>query len=145
MKFEEFDDLAKRIFMYYQRKKPDSYQLTLWFNKIRFIPSVAAQYVFEYITDQRDRIPTNLPKELKAAWSSYLRDNPHKAAKFNKVPCSDCDGTGLLTFKRFDELYGEPHQFSCLCGSCQNWKRHFDGIAGFALYTKRKLKDMGYT
>ncbi len=146
MKIEEWDALAKRIFMYYQRKQPDSYQLTLWFNKIRFVPGVAAQYIYDYITDQRDRMPTNLPKEIKAGWSGYLRDNPNKAAKFEKKPCPDCGGRGLLTFKRFDALYGADHEFSCPCGSCQNFLRHFAtrGQDNYAVYTRRQLEDLGY-
>jgi len=144
MELTHFDSMITRVFKYFNRKVPDSQQLNLWFNKVKFIPKTAIPYIYEFITDKADSLPSNIPQKLKTGWGCYLRDNPRMIARVHeKTPCNDCSGKGIIRYRQLDELYGKPAETTCICGGCHNWKRHFDDKEGFAVFTRRQLENQG--
>lgn len=144
MNSDEYSELINDIHLYFSRKRPESRQLVLWYEKVKHIPAEAVKYIYEAITDEEERLPMNLPKKIKAGWSAYLRDNPSKLVRHKRTACPDCYGHGLIWYTRYEEIYERLNEAFCVCGNCSNWKCHFDDKEPYNTFTRQHLEELGH-
>lgn len=126
------------------------YQKTL-----QFIPGIALQDIAESLISERRPTPGNFPtiNEIKRAWYEWRKMHPEKVERkqTQPIPCDSCSSTGLISFKgpiplaeSGLRLYDFKPTLTCICGECENWKRHVGNIDGDRRYTKQYILDQGW-
>lgn len=71
-----FSKLVADLFLYFDRQKlPESEQINIWFDDLKFIPVEAIDQIKKHFKDM-DSLPRNIPKAIKSGFSSYKKTNP---------------------------------------------------------------------
>ena len=134
MDTDKLRPLINRIYGYFNKRAISEKQIELWAKELEYIPAETSSYIYKEII-KHDKIPTNVPKVIKAIYQQWRNDNPDKVA-FKQEDCEHCNGSGGLYF----QIKG--YDFMCRCGHCQNWRGSYgENIA--KIYTVLQIEAMG--
>ena len=102
---------------------PSESQFDQWYEKIKFIPGEAVDWIVVKITDM-DSLPRNLPKTIVALWYAYRKEHPEKIANVN-TECDECNSTGFIHYVRLSKMYDLPMKIhgTALCPKCENYRK----------------------
>lgn len=110
MNESEFSQAANDIAVFLGASAPTATKILAWMPKVERIPSEAIGYIVEKITDEADRMPSNLPKAFREKFRLWQMENPEKTATIVQRGCSDCE-LGIL----FLEREGKTAAIFCQC------------------------------
>ena len=130
------DDLKKFIGdlgSYYGFEKfVDSKRMDQWLEKTKDIPTESLPFIFGRITDERDTIPRNIPKNMRDFYHQW-QSSSGKVMDYPRTDCHECHGEGILWARRpalidgklFEGVDGPvTEEVAYRCQLCENWKRH---------------------
>lgn len=110
MNESEFSQAANDIAVFLGASAPTATKILAWMPKVERIPSEAIGYIVEKITDEADRMPSNLPKAFREKFRLWQMENPEKTAQIVQQGCQDCE-LGIL----FLEREGKTAAIFCQC------------------------------
>lgn len=91
---------------------------------------------------------SNFPtiEDLKTAWFQWRRDHPEQSiSNFQPTKCDSCRSSGIISFKHKEpELPSGYKEMSCICGDCENWRKHFNSIEGWLCLNLSQIKARGW-
>jgi hypothetical protein len=157
VEWREFNDLAQRLFGYYQSKQASGPALRDWHDKVKDRPggSEFLGHVYGWITDNYESMPRNLPMAINKAHMEYRGPSRPGAStsghcrlndrRENDPICQD----GLLPVYRLKQN-GRWEEFTFRCAACLRSNLAFpayhlqDLLAqGWAPVTLRAMQDFG--
>jgi hypothetical protein len=126
MDIQQFNSLVREFADYMDKAGITTRQIDLWHKKCEHIPVMARDYILDFLTNECNSFPRNLPKQIKEGWHLYQKAHPEKMTKEKLDGCTECDSRGIIWFKRFDKETGREAEFIARCSKCQNWRKHFN-------------------
>jgi hypothetical protein len=149
MEFEEFGDVYERIQRWFRPNLNDT-QIELYFSELSHFPLRAFHELTGKFIKQRRPIKSNLPTidEYHQEFKTWLKDNPEFITlSYQKQKCDDCNSTGLLHFRRFEENYingGMWVEYTAVCANCNNWRQYFNSKRGKLVITREGIISRGW-
>ena len=144
---EGFNALVNNLFDFMSRdKKAKPSRVELWYSKVSNFTAIEIREAFEYMKDNLDSLPHNLPKALKNAIFMMNKSKPSiNAEKFKQHmygQCDDCNGMGIFKILYYDQFNNrsEPIRY---CSQCDNYK-YWTNDPGDRM-SKTELEAAGYT
>jgi hypothetical protein len=138
---DEFKKIVENIFLYFQKAPPKSKAVDLWFQRVNWIPHIAAKWIARRIVDNESSAPYNVAKAFLDGFLEYRKAHPHLFIdNFKRTECSDCHGSGFLFFKVYNEDLGRTQRCMARCKNCENWRRHLGSKARIPAYSLNELK-----
>jgi len=125
MERENFKSFLRQLADYYDKNDFFSNKLrnNQYFNKVQHIPGgEVLDFIFNWITDNYDYIPRNLPKAIKGAWQTYKSEHSDKiVAEEESALFKGCHYClrGWICFRKTDYKSGVEYEYTCLCGHCR--------------------------
>lgn len=126
MERQDFIDSVHELYDFFRIiTKPPITALDAWYSKVSFIPIKALPWIVNRLEEEKE-LPRNIVIEFKRLWFAYLRSHPQLRAGTGSH-CRECDGTGILLFRKLDIEYDPPQLISHVvaCGKCNNVERVF--------------------
>ena len=99
MTSSEFSEAASHIAEFLGASAPTATKLMAWMPKVEHIPAEAIWFIIEKITDEADRMPSNLPKAFREKFRAWQMEHPEKTAHVVEQGCADCE-SGVLHLER---------------------------------------------
>ena len=142
MKLATFNQSIEDLFQYYRYKPPEN--LDSIFKRIENVPDEAMPWICTKIMDELDNLPRNIGKAVKLNYQAWLSAH-QKRVTHQMTKCPDCKSAGILWYSFHDEKMGFRYQFKAACGSCDNWRLHWNTLdqAG-EMTAKAELIGKGY-
>ena len=132
MRFIELQDLVKAIYKYFKNQKvPDAEVLELWTEQLKSVQTEGVNFILSYIKDNKNALPTNLPRVIDEGWMAYLHAHPEKFTSAEEVAgwdCPDCHGGGVLHCKFMDPKTKLKCIFIVICATCRQSHKRFGHI-----------------
>lgn len=150
---DEFTAMIKRIKEYYDKPKYSTWdRRSMWYPKIKHIPTEAIPYIENCIYDNWNIPPANLPRHLRIYFLAWKSAYSNKIINYSKTQCQECGGKGLLWVQRPAIINGTvikaagiemTETVSYRCAVCENWQRHCH-FESKPSATKTQLLDKGW-
>lgn len=119
-----FANMINGFFEYMGRdKKPPNGRVAAWYEKLKSQHEGDVIKAFDFMKDNLDSLPHNIPKAVKNAVFIINREKPvDQGIKFFAYgSCRDCNGTGAFKL-RICAPEGYWHEPIKYCGSCENYR-----------------------
>lgn len=121
-----FNGQLKSLFKYFRKPEkdwPDDETTVDWYERLKDMPDSAFRKAVSKLKD-RDRLPFNIPKAVRDAWTEYLAHNPKKEyRKTDYRSCGDCGSTGIFNILVPREIGPGLISKIVFCSRCDNWER----------------------
>lgn len=119
-----FANMVNNFFDYMGRDKwPPNNRVAAWYEKLKSQQEGDVIKAFDFMKDNLDSLPHNIPKAVKNAVFIINREKPvSKEIRFSAYgQCQDCSGTGVFSLRLCapEGYWYEPIKY---CGSCENYR-----------------------
>lgn len=116
-------NLIRDFFDYMGRKEtPSKDRIGKWFQKTNTLKETDVIEAFDWMKDNLDSIPHNIPKAIKAAVFEIQKAKPQPKPEIRSYgDCGDCGGTGIFKL-RICTPEGQWHEPIRFCSQCENWR-----------------------
>lgn len=133
MTYPEFQKFVGNLCDYFDRgtRIPKANAIRLWYEQLNHIPVADLKPIFRQLT--QNNWPSNLPADVKRAWSGSARTEKEKEA----AGCPECE-RGVLFMKRREDL-GYYGKYAFRCGRCRTSR-----LSGLPEGTARELVGQGW-
>lgn len=115
-----------------------------WHERLKNIPNECIDFVKEKLFTEKDSVPRNIPKYVKAYFHEWISSHPEKYQPHTKTVCNECDGDGLIYY--IDKTGQYPVNRVARCPFCENWKSilGWEAVKNYPIRTKKDLMESGY-
>lgn len=112
------------LFKFFRRSElPDDSVIDEWYDILKYLPSNAFSVAIRKLKDQ-ERLPYNIPKAIKTAWSEFNAENPKKSDPIGELkPCEECNSSGGYLVLLYHREIRQYHFRLVMCSQCDNWKK----------------------
>ncbi len=141
--FVKFGSSVNDFYDYLQRKiKPTPAIMDLWYQKIKNFTESEVYEAFEYMKDNLDAMPQNLPRAIKKAVFLLNKAKPQRDnGVISRGRCDGCGGIGLFKLRVSTpdgKSWHEPIQY---CSQCDNYLNFTNDPR--ERISKAELEDLG--
>jgi len=139
---EKFTSSLKTLANWYRKSISDD-QKAIFYRKLQHIPGEAFEKIIEDIVENSKAFPTI--NDIKLGYLTWINENKNRITHlYESTPCDECNGTGMLHYRYFDEKYKYFIPLTAACSLCENWKRTWSHKSRPRMATKAELVKEGY-
>lgn len=114
----EFEMMLARLGAFYERKlKPLDRAVEQWFERVKYIPGEALDWIEKRIKDDPGGWPKNITTAIKDLYLQWLDAHPEKRAQERKLECDECE-EGLIHVRKISHR-GQYYNFVFRCAKCR--------------------------
>ena len=116
----QFINEIESLFDYFVRRLPKETAVLSWYQKIKTIPHRDLKLSIEYVKDNNDNIPQNIPKAIKTAFFTINRSKNSDMEIKPLEHCEYCNSSGAFKLLLKNQ-WGNRYEPIVFCAHCKNW------------------------